>query len=410
MLEKRSIDQYRDVIGQDAVDEIKDLARKLEGASITHINSTKFGGGVAEILKSLVPLANSVGLKANWSTLSAMEEFFVVTKNFHNALQGMNLPLTEEMKATYLKYNRENAERLETDSDVIFIHDPQPAPLVIFFRNKRSKFLWRCHIDLTNANVTYWEYIKDFIEKFDGLIFSLNKYVREDISHKRIFIVPPSIDPLSTKNRPLTSDEVLNTLKRYDLDPERPIITQVARFDYWKDPLGVIDCYELVKQKVPDAQLLLVGSMADDDPEGEEWYKKTVGKARDLKDVHILTNHDGVGDLEVNAFQRASNVVVQKSLREGFSLSVTEALWKGTPVVATRAGGIPLQVIDGITGFLIHGVEDAAERIRQLIKNQYLAKMLGMEGKEHIKRNFLITRHLRDYIKIHLEIVEPKRS
>jgi trehalose synthase len=403
--ETRSINQYTDVIGREAVDEIKKLASKVEGATITHVNSTRFGGGVAEILKSLVPLANSVGLKVKWQVMTGTPDFFKVTKSFHNGLQGMAIPLTNSMKEIYINFNRDYANELDVDSDVIFIHDPQPAALIEFLRHDDTKFLWRCHIDLTNANLVYWDFIRQFASKYDGLIFSLDRYVREDVSHKKIFIIPPSIDPLSDKNKPLSPDDVLKTLERFGLDPDRPIVTQVARFDYWKDPLGVIECYKLVKKRVPETQLLLVGSMPQDDPEGEEWYKKTLEMANGFADIHVLTDRDGVADIEVNAFQRATNVAIQKSLREGFSLSVTEALWKGTPVVATRAGGIPLQVIDGITGFLINGINDAADKIVYLLKRGYIARILGMEGREHIKKNFLITRHLRDYIRAHLEVI-----
>jgi trehalose synthase len=337
--------------------------------------------------------------------MNAAPEFFEVTKSFHNALQGMSIPLTDSMKETYLRFNREYAEKLDLDADAVFIHDPQPAPLIERARYENRKFLWRCHIDLTNANIVYWRFIRRFIDKYDGLIFSLDKYVREDVSQRRIFIVPPSIDPLSEKNKPLSPDEVLSTLRRFDLDPEKPMVTQVARFDYWKDPLGVIKCHKLVKERIPGTQLLLIGSMSQDDPEGDVWYRKTMAKSQGSPDVHVLTNRDGVEDVEVNAFQRASNVVIQKSIREGFGLSVTEALWKGTPVVATRAGGIPLQVIDGVTGFLVSDIKEAAEKTVHLLKHPYLAKMLGLEGKEHVKRNFLIIRHLRDYIRVHLEVI-----
>jgi trehalose synthase len=399
----KSLDQYANIIGQDMVSDIKDLASRLEGATIAHINSTKVGGGVAEILQNLVPLANSVGLKVHWHVMTGAPEFFSVTKQFHNALQGMSIKLTNSMKKIHQKYNTMYADTLDCKSDVIFIHDPQPAPLIEYLKNDIRKFIWRCHIDLTDANAQYWSYLKKFIRRYDALIFSLDRYVHEDVSHKKYFIVPPSIDPLAEKNKLISPDDVLQTIERFDINPEKPIVTQVARFDYWKDPLGVIDCYRLVKKKIPETQLLLIGGMADDDPEGEEWYTKTLQKAETLSDIYVLTNPT---DFEVNALQRASSVVVQKSLREGFGLSVTEALWKGVPVVATRAGGIPLQVIDGVSGFLVDDIKETAEKITYLLKRRYLARLLGMEGREHIKRNFLITRHLRDYLNIHLELIE----
>lgn len=402
MPEDRSIEQYSRIIGQSAIDEIDRLARRLKGGTIAHINTARHGGGVAEILKNLVPLANSVGLKAEWHVMEGSPDFFEVTKSFHKALQGKNLPLSDSMKETYMACNREYAEELNLNSDVVIVHDPQPAPLIEYLEHEEHKFLWRCHIDVSEASRAYWNFIKQFIDQYHALIFSLKRYVREDTSKKKYFVVSPSIDPLAEKNKPLSPDRVLETLQSFDVDPERPIVTQVARFDYFKDPLGVIDCYKLVKKKIPETQLLLVGNIPQDDPEGEEWLEKTQKKSEGLKDIHILT---GVGDLEVNCFQRASSVVLQKSIKEGFGLSVTEALWKGTPVVATRTGGIPLQVIDGITGFLVNNVQEASERVLQLLKRRFLAKMLGMEGREHVKRNFLITRHLRDYLKIHLEML-----
>jgi trehalose synthase len=403
----KSIDQYIDIIGQEPVDRIKELAGRLLDSTITHVNSTRSGGGVAEILQNLVPLAKSLGLKVRWQSIGGTIDFFNITKKFHNALQGMNIKLTKEMKIKYIKYNEKFSENLDLDSDVVFIHDPQPLPIIKFNRDKCKKFLWRCHLDLTNANTTYWNFIIKFVEQYDALVFSLDKYVHKDVRHKKILIVPPSIDPLSNKNRILSPEEIYQTLTKFDINPEYPIMTQVARFDYWKDPLGVIDCYKIVKKKIPKIQLLMIGSFAQDDPEGQKWYRKTVQKAKNFRRIHVLTDKDGVGDLEVNAFQRASNVVVQKSIREGFGLSVTEALWKGTPVVATRVGGIPLQVINNVTGYLVNTTKECADRTIYLLKHQYLGKILGMEGREHIKRNFLITRHLEDYLKLHLEIIEP---
>lgn len=400
------MDQYAKIIGQESVEKIKSLAERLAGSKIIHINSTRYGGGVAEILQNLVPLAESLDLKVSWQVLNGTAEFYDVTKKFHNALQGMNISLSDSMRNEYIRVNKQFFESVSLDSDLIFIHDPQPLPLIEFNHKKSNKFLWRCHIDLTNANNTYWNYIMQFIEKYDVLVFSLEKYVREDVRHKRILIVPPSIDPLADKNKHLSPDEILHYLNRFDIDPECPIMTQVARFDYWKDPLGVIDCYNIARKKLPKLQLLLIGSFSQDDPEGEEWYTKTIEKAKNSKEIHVLTDRDEVRDLEVNAFQRASSVVIQKSIREGFGLSVTEALWKGIPVVATRVGGIPLQVIDNVTGFLVNSTEEAAEKIVHLIKHQYLARILGMEGKEHIQRNFLITRQLQDYLRIHLEVIE----
>ncbi|WP_309492160.1 glycosyltransferase [Candidatus Hecatella orcuttiae] len=401
-----SLDDYKAIVGEQEIAEIEKLASWVKGASIVHINSTRFGGGVAELLKNMVPLARTVGLNVSWQVMEASSEFFNVTKKFHNALQGMPLKLTEAMKKVYLEYNRLNAEKLDFKGDLIMVHDPQPAALLRFRNRGPEKWVWRCHIDLTKANPVYWDFLKPFVLEYDGLVFSLQSYIKEDLRNKHIFLMPPSINPLSEKNKPISESQILKMLEKYEVSPEKPILTQVARFDPWKDPLGVIDVYRLVKREIPQTQLLLVGSMAADDPEGDEWLKKTVEKAGGDKDIHILTDREGVGDLEVNAFQRASTVVIQKSLREGFGLSVTEALWKGTPVVATRTGGIPLQVLDGVTGFLVDTVEAAAEKVTLIIKRPYLGRMLGTNGRDHVRRNFLITRHLKDYLKIHLELIE----
>lgn len=399
------LEKYCEIVGSKEIDEIKDLAERVKGASIVHVNSTRFGGGVAEILKSMIPLANSVGLKASWHVIEGSEDFFDVTKSFHNALQGMDLKLTESMKETYLRYNEINAEKLPLDADVYIIHDPQPAAMISFIKNRVGRWIWRCHIDVTEANQTYWGFLRNYLEKYDSIVFSLDRYIKDDVKHKRIFIIPPSLNPLSDKNRMLTDSEVSNVLSKFDVDANKPVLTQVARFDYWKDPLGVVDVYRKVKSKFPNLQLLLIGILASDDPEGMGWYRKTKEYAGNDRDVHILSNLDGVLDLEVNAFQRASSVAVQMSIREGFGITVTEALWKGVPVVATRTGGIPLQVINDVTGYLVNSKEEAAEKVEYLLKQRDVARQLGIQGREHVKRNFLITRHLKQYTKLVLEIL-----
>ena len=404
---EKTIEQYREIIGQDSTDEIMELADELKGISSLHINSTRIGGGVAEILQNLVPLADSMGLSMKWQVLEGSPEFFEVTKSFHNGLQGMDLPLTESMKETYLRFNKEFADRADFDSDILFIHDPQPAPLIQMVEKDRKKIAWRCHIDLTNANLNYWNFIKKFIIQYDALIFSLDKYVRKDARMNRIYLVPPSIDPLSDKNKSLSHEIILDTLKKFDINPKRPIVTQISRFDYWKNPLGVIECYKLIKRKIPETQLVLIGNMADDDPEGGEWYEKILKKAEEAESIHILLNLE---DIEVNSFQRASNVIIQNSIREGFGLTITEALWKRTPVIGTRVGGIPLQVIDSVTGFLIKSIQEAADRTIQILKDKSLERTLGIQGKEHVKENFLITRHLKDYLKIQQELIENPGS
>lgn len=400
----KQVSDYEPIVGKDEVKSIIELAERVKGAKVIHVNATPYGGGVAEILKSIIPLAQSVGLNAKWQVLQANSDFFIITKKLHNALQGdTSIELTKDMQDTYLKVNSLNAELLDLDGDVVMIHDPQPLPLINY--RKSGKWVWRCHIDTSSPNEQVWSFLKYFVEKYDALVFSRETYVPYDVRGVKIFIRYPSIDPLSNKNKPLRQTEILEILEKFGLDPDRPIIGQVARFDPWKNPLGVIDVYRKVKEKIPDIQLTLIGSFAHDDPEGVDWYNKTVNYAKKFRDIYVLTNLDGVGDVEVNAFQRSFNVALQLSIREGFGLAVTEALWKGIPVVATRVGGIPLQVIDGVTGFLVDTLDEAAERIVLLIRRQWLARELGQAGMEHVRRNFLITKDLKDYLRIHIELV-----
>jgi trehalose synthase len=395
-----SLDRYASIIGEKKIEEIRGLAENLKGKSVCHVNSTSFGGGVAEILSRIVPLSRDVGLKVDWKVISGSDEFFNVTKAIHNGLQGMNISLTDQMKKTYLEYNEKNAQDLDLHHEFVVVHDNQPAAIIINYKLRANKWIWRCHIDLSNPNPELMHFLTPIIYQYDSLIFTLDQYVQEPLRSKKIAIIPPSIDPLSDKNIPLSRDLVLSTLEKYDVDPEKPIITQVSRFDPWKDPLGVIDVYREIKKEIPDVQLLLVASMAKDDPEGWTYLEKTARHAGNDRDIHLLTDLKGVGDLEVNAFQRASNVVLQKSIREGFGLSVTEALWKEVPVVGGNVGGIPLQVIDGKTGFLVGSIEEAAEKTLYLLRNPKEATRMGKEGKNHVLNNFLVTRHLEDYLKL----------
>jgi trehalose synthase len=280
------------------------------------------------------------------------------------------------------------------------IHDNQPAAVIGSVRAKTGKWIWRCHIDLSRPNQAFIDFLMPSLLEYDALIFTMERFVQEPLNRKRVFIIPPSIDPLSPKNKYIPESLTLSTLSRYDIDADKPIIIQVGRFDPWKDPLGVIDVYRLVKKKIPSVQLLLIGSMAKDDPEGWSYYEKTARHAGEDYDIHLLTDLNGVGDIEVNAFQRAANVVLQKSTREGFGLSVTEALWKGVPVIGDNVGGIPLQVIDGETGFLVDSTEKAAEKTVYLLEHRDLAQELGKKGRDHVLKNFLITRHLEDYLKL----------
>jgi trehalose synthase len=395
-----SLDRYLPVVGERKIREIRALAENLKGKNVCHVNSTSFGGGVAEILHRIVPLLRDVGLEAEWKVITGSDEFFQITKTIHNGLQGMNLSLTDYMKKAYLECNEETARELDLHHEFVVIHDNQPAATIIHYKLRANKWIWRCHVDLSNPNPEFIHFLTPIIFQYDALIFSMENYVQEPLRSKRIAIVPPSIDPLSEKNRFLSSDSVLSTLDRFGVDAERPIITQVSRFDPWKDPLGVIDTYRIVKKQIPSVQLLLVASMAKDDPEGWTYYEKTARHAGNDHDIHLLTNLNGVGDTEVNAFQRASKVVLQKSTREGFGLSVTEALWKEVPVVGGNVGGIPLQVINGENGFLVNSIEEAAERTLYLLRNPAEAAKMGKEGRNRVLNNFLITRHLEDYLRL----------
>ena len=398
--EGKSLNSYIDIVGKDEIESIKKLALPLKGKKVVHINATSFGSGVAEILSALMPLMKDVGMKAEWQVIKGTDDFFNVTKSIHNGLQGMDVPFTKEMKGIFLKNNQLNEKLFEGEYDFVVIHDPQPLAILNYRQEKKGKWIWRFHIDPTNTQEKIWQFIRPFIEKYDAAIFTLKEYVKDDLKLKNITIIPPAIDPLSPKNMDLGQEEIENIVTKYKIDLNRPIITQVSRFDPWKDPLGVIDMYRIVKKEVKDVQLVLIASMADDDPEGWEYYEKTARHAGEDYDIHLLSNLNRVGNLEVNAFQRASDVIIQKSLREGFGLVITEALWKGKPVVAANVGGIPLQVDNRRTGFLIGDISECAERVIHLLKNSEIANKMGTSGKEYVRKNFLITRLLKDYLNL----------
>jgi trehalose synthase len=398
--QKISIDNYSPIIGEDKVENIKALAEKLKGKKICHVNSTNRGGGVAEILRRLVPLMRGVNLEVEWKVIEGSDEFFKVTKAMHNGLQGMDIPLTDQMKKTYLECNEYNAKQLKLQHDFVVMHDPQPAAIVMHKEKFGGTWIWRCHIDLSRPNPRFIDFLTPLIFQYDAQVFTMEKYVPKALQSKKTMLSPPSIDPLAPKNAPLPQDTITKTLENYGVDPKNPIITQVARFDPWKDPLGVIDVYRIIKKEFPKIQLLLVGEMAADDPEGKTYYEKTLRHAGDEQNIHLLTDEKGVGDIEVNAFQRASTIVLHKATRDGFGLSVSEALWKEVPVVGGNAGGITLQVINGKTGYLVNGIEDAAEKCLHLLKKPELRKTMGIEGKKHVLNNFLITRQLEDYLRL----------
>lgn len=402
-LQARSIEQYREAVLPGVVEAIREDVRALNGASVLHVNATAYGGGVAEILASLVPLMQDLGLAADWKIISGTEEFFGVTKAMHNALQGKPHDWTDDERKLWVETNRENASGWQ-DYDFVVIHDPQPAPMLGLLRKDgrppKGKWLWRCHIDLTDAQPEAWELLQPSVAEFDGTIWTMRQYVREGVSDKNLFIAPPAIDPLSTKNVPMDREEAARTLDRFFIDPERPVVSQVSRFDPWKDPLGVIDAYRMAREEFPDLQLVLVGSLAHDDPEGQEWLQKVFDHRDHDRDIHVLTNLDGVANHEVNAIQTMSKVVIQKSTREGFGLVVSEGLWKGKPVIGGNAGGIPLQVIDGKTGYLVESAEECGQRLIELLRDPARCEEMGAAGRELVREHFLLTRYLHDYVRM----------
>ncbi len=410
LLKKIGLDDFNPIVGEQEIVNLKDLGEKLKGKSVTHVNSTSFGGGVAELMRNLVPLMRDAGLDVHWEVIKGSFDFFKVTKKIHNALQGMNINLTKEEERTFIEYNRMNSELTSLNTDIVMVHDAQPAALIQFYPNRTNKWIWRCHIDLSTPNLSVWSYLEPYINRYDAAIFTAKQYVVPSLKVQPIAIRAPSINPLSDKNKELSEDMIIEILDRYEINPEKPIITQVGRFDPWKDPVGAIDVYRIVKKQFPDAQLLLIAGMATDDPEGWLYLEKTARHAGEDPNIHLLTDLKGVGDIEVNAFQRASQVVLQMSTREGFGLTVAEALWKGVPVVGRRVGGIPLQIIDESNGYLVDTVEQAAERTLCLLKNKDTARQMGANGKEYVRKNFLVITHLRDYLILFNELLQAKQS
>ena len=403
---QKRLDDYREVMGDEAYQEIMDLARPLADKKVLHVNSTATGGGVAEILKTLVPLTNNVGLQADWAVMKGSQEFFQVTKAMHNSLQGKADQWTRGMWDLWRHHNELNADDLGTSEyDFVVVHDPQPAAMLGFLRRNsptsNGKWVWRCHIDLTDAQQDVWETLKPFVELYDYAIFTLPEYANGGLKGPEVAYIPPAIDPLTPKNSPLAQGEIDKVLADNGIDPGRPMIAQISRFDPWKDPLGVIDAYREVKKTVPDLQLVMVAAMAGDDPEGWVFYEKVLRRAGEDPDIHFLTDHYGLGnDIPVNAIQTKADVVVQKSIREGFGLTVTEALWKSKPVVAGDVGGIRLQVLRGETGFLASSMQEFVQHILYVLAHRDEAQGMGKAGKEHVRRNFLITRLLRDYLRM----------
>ncbi len=403
MQEHMGFDSYRQLLGSAVVDSLFELASPLKGMKVVHVNSTKEGGGVAEILSKMVPLMQALGLDASWETIEGNGEFFRCTKMFHNLLQGDTSDhLDDSLLRAYEQVNGTNAKKLTMldSADFVFIHDPQPLALITHFPERKGSWIWRCHIDLSAPCLSTWEYLNQFAHLYDASIFSMKKFAR--VQAHPIYIVPPSIDPFSEKNCELAEEDVVNVYKQLKIDLDRPVLLQVSRFDRFKDPIGVIQAYREVKQTHPDVQLVLAGSGATDDPEGDAVLKEVKAAAQDDKDIHILllpaTSH-----LTINALQRGADIILQKSIKEGFGLTVSEGLWKSKPVIGGNVGGICLQIIDGQTGFLVSSPEEAAIRILELLKSPQMGKKLGAEGRKLVMEKFLITRHLKDYLTILLE-------
>jgi trehalose synthase len=379
--------------------EIRELAEPLKGRRVVHISATAFGGGVSEILYTLVPLMRDAGLDCEWHVIYGREEFFNATKLMHNALQGAPQDLSHDQWATWEMYNEINARDLHDGWDVALVHDPQPAGLFKLVPEKAKSWLWRCHIDLSTPNPATIQRLLPWIADYPQSVFHLRDYVPPGMNGA-VNIVPPAIDPLAPKNMALSPEDAAYVVEQFGLDVDRPLICQVSRFDPWKDPLGVIDAYRLVKEELPEVQLALVGSMASDDPEGWDFFNATIAHADGDPDIHILNNFNNVGSIEVNAFQSQADVLIQKSTREGFGLTVSEAIWKGRPFIGGAVGGIPLQVEDGVSGFLVNTVEECAARTIQILRDPALGKALGLRGKQHVREHFLTPRYLRDYLRI----------
>jgi trehalose synthase len=397
---QKTLADYATIATRGLMEEIRRLAEPLRGKRLVHLSATAFGGGVAEINYALVPLMKDAGLDAEWRIVAGAEEFFAATKTIHNALQGDPLGLTETQQEVYRRFQALNAEQFADDYDFVLVHDPQPAGLIEHFPDSPGHWIWRCHIDLSQPNREVLGYLLPWLARYDAAIFHMQEYVPRAEEMPPAFIWPPAIDPLTPKNMALSAEDAAYIVDQFGIDVERPLLTQVSRFDPWKDPLGVIDAYRIVKAKHPEVQLALVGSMAHDDPEGWDYYNRTVTYAAGDPDVYILSNLNNIGSVEVNAFQVHSAAAIQKSTKEGFGLTVTEALWKTRPMVASRVGGIVAQIQDGETGWLVdpNVPDECAQACLEILGDPAGARQRALRGKEFVRRNFLMPRLLRDWL------------
>lgn len=391
------IEDYAPIVGQDVIDDLRLLSERLRGKTVNNVNSTAVGGGVAEILNRMIPLLRQLEINASWDVIKGGEAFFAVTKKIHNALHGGGETLTAQEKEIFMETSRANMDAVGTDADIMFVHDPQPMGLVA--KKKDNKWIWRCHVDVSKPEPGTWDFLMSFIGGYDASVFSAPQFSRR--LPLRQFQITPSIDPLSDKNRELEPEFIASVMDKYSIPRDKPVITQISRFDRLKDPLGVIEAWRLVKRYI-DCRLVLAGGGAADDPEGMQVYAEVMERAKGDPDLHVLLMKQD--DLEINALQRGSDIIIQKSLKEGFGLTVSEALWKGKPVVASAVGGIPLQVTHKYSGLLCHSAEGAAFALKQLLNSREYARKLGENGKEHVRRNFLLTRHLKEYMLLFLAL------
>lgn len=401
------LQNYIPIVGEDSIYQLKQISNALPGMKIVHVNSTRLGGGVAEILEKMVPMTQVLGLDTKWEVVVGDKEYYQCTKSFHNALQGNGVNLSDALFEHYEKKNVENAERLKetlNDADIVIIHDPQPLSLISHFPKRKGKWIWRCHIDVSHPYEPVWNYLQKFVVKYDAAIFSLVDFSKN--LPLPMYIIPPSIDPLSDKNIDLDQKEIHAVFELFGMNKEAPMILQVSRYDRFKDPLGVIVAYRIAKKFHPKMQLVLAGGTATDDPEGDMVLEEVRHAKGNDPDLHILKLPDASNRI-VNALQRASTIVMQKSIKEGFGLTVTEALWKSKSVIGGNVGGIRLQIVDHKTGFLVNTPEGAANRIRYLLEHPEVMQAMGEKGKEFVKEKFLITRHLRDYLTLFVSLFFP---
>lgn len=402
--------EYAALVGEDVIHHLHQLARPLKGMKVVHVNSTREGGGVAEILHRMIPMKRELGIDAAWEVITGDTAFYQCTKMMHNTLQGNRADIAEDLLNHYESVNAENYERLAnilTEADVVFIHDPQPAPLLKLCRERRGKWIWRCHIDVSHPYRPVWKYMRRFVEAYDASVFSLSMFA-QPMSHT-IYLVPPSIDPFSDKNIELEDAEIRETARLYGIDMQRPIISQVSRFDRFKDPVGVIQAYRIARSFGPSLQVVLAGGTATDDPEGEEVLTEVNAAADNDPDVHVLLLPPDAHRV-INAIQRMSDIVLQKSLREGFGLTVTEAMWKSRPVIGGDTGGIRLQIVNHHTGFRVNSPEGAALRIRYLLQHRNRLLEMGKKARNFVLENYLLTRHLREYLTLMMATVRGARD